>query len=197
MIILKKHTQVLYKFTNEKEKGVSICSYKRNLERYVFGAAAFVMCLEGSRFSEKMREGHSRKRNQLEQRRWGRSGKFKQLQVMELEWSLTLNQRSEKGKLGMNGKDLNVHDPFKLCVCVTVQYVWAHKPSFTLEYNMRGRLLFSCWIMSFFWTWSQLFWNSVDWSPPGSSIYGIMLARILEWVAISFSRGSSWPRDWT
>lgn len=33
------------------------------------GAAAFVMCLEGSRFSEKMGEGHSRKRNQLEQRR--------------------------------------------------------------------------------------------------------------------------------
>ena len=29
--------------------------------------------------------------------------------------------------------------------------------------------------------------------PPGSSVQ----ARILEWVAISFSRGSSWPRDWT
>ena len=32
---------------------------------------------------------------------------------------------------------------------------------------------------------------------PGSSVLGILLARILEWVAISFSRGSSWPRDWT
>ena len=36
-----------------------------------------------------------------------------------------------------------------------------------------------------------------DYSPPGSSIHGILQARILEWVAISFSRGSSWPRDWT
>ena len=34
-------------------------------------------------------------------------------------------------------------------------------------------------------------------SPPGSSVHGILQARILEWVAISFSRGSSWPRDRT
>ena len=34
-------------------------------------------------------------------------------------------------------------------------------------------------------------------SPPGFSIHGIFLARILEWVAISSCRGSSWPRDWT
>ena len=37
----------------------------------------------------------------------------------------------------------------------------------------------------------------VDCSPPGSSVHGILQARILEWVAISFSRESSWPRDWT
>ena len=35
----------------------------------------------------------------------------------------------------------------------------------------------------------------VEYSPPGSSVYGIFQARILEWVAISFSRGSSQPRD--
>ena len=34
-------------------------------------------------------------------------------------------------------------------------------------------------------------------SPPGSSIYGILQTRILEWVAIPFSRGSSLVRDWT
>ena len=34
-------------------------------------------------------------------------------------------------------------------------------------------------------------------SPPGSSVHGISQARILEWVAISFSRGSSQPRDQT
>ena len=33
--------------------------------------------------------------------------------------------------------------------------------------------------------------------PPGSSLHGILQARILEWVAISFSRGPCWSRDWT
>ena len=37
----------------------------------------------------------------------------------------------------------------------------------------------------------------MDCSPPGSSVNGIFQARILEWVAISFSRESSWPRDQT
>ena len=39
--------------------------------------------------------------------------------------------------------------------------------------------------------------NSMDCSPPGSSVHGISQTRILEWVAISFSRGSSWLRKWT
>ena len=37
----------------------------------------------------------------------------------------------------------------------------------------------------------------MDYSPPGSSVHGISQARILEWVAISFSRGSSRTRNWT
>ena len=39
--------------------------------------------------------------------------------------------------------------------------------------------------------------ESIDCSPPGSSIYGILQARILEWRAIPFSLGFSWPRDQT
>ena len=39
--------------------------------------------------------------------------------------------------------------------------------------------------------------DPVHCSPPASSIHGIFQARILEWVAISFSRGPSWPRDRT
>ena len=35
----------------------------------------------------------------------------------------------------------------------------------------------------------------MDCSLPGSSVHRILQVRILEWVAISFSRGSSWPRD--
>ena len=39
--------------------------------------------------------------------------------------------------------------------------------------------------------------DPMDCSPPGSSVHGILQARILEWVAIPFSRGSSQPRDRT
>ena len=36
--------------------------------------------------------------------------------------------------------------------------------------------------------------DPMDCSPPGSSVHGIFQARVLKWVAISFCRGSSWPR---
>ena len=39
--------------------------------------------------------------------------------------------------------------------------------------------------------------DPMDCSLPGFSVRGIFQARVLEWVAISFSRGSSWPRDRT
>ena len=48
---------------------------------------------------------------------------------------------------------------------------------------------FSC--VQLFATWF------VDHSPPGSSVHGIAQARILEWVSIPFSKGSSGPRDRT
>ena len=40
-------------------------------------------------------------------------------------------------------------------------------------------------------------WDPMDCSLPGSSVHGILQARILEWFAISFSRGSSQPRGRT
>ena len=40
-------------------------------------------------------------------------------------------------------------------------------------------------------------WDPMDYSPPGSSVHRIFQSRILEWVAIPFSRGSSGPRDQT
>ena len=39
--------------------------------------------------------------------------------------------------------------------------------------------------------------NLTDCSLAGSSVHGILQARTLEWVAISFSREASWPTDWT
>ena len=46
-------------------------------------------------------------------------------------------------------------------------------------------------------SWVWLFWDPVDCNPPGSSVHWIFQARILEWVVISSSRGSSLPGDWT
>ena len=43
------------------------------------------------------------------------------------------------------------------------------------------------------------FWlfQTLDCSPPGSSVHGIFQVRLLEWVAMLSSRGSFWPRDRT
>ena len=45
--------------------------------------------------------------------------------------------------------------------------------------------------------WCLTLCDPTDCSPPGSSVHGILQGRILEWVAIPFSRGSSQPRDLT
>ena len=54
----------------------------------------------------------------------------------------------------------------------------------------KSMLSFSCCLV-------QLFGDPINCSPPDSSVCGILQARILEWVGIPFSRGSSQPRDWT
>ena len=43
--------------------------------------------------------------------------------------------------------------------------------------------------------WCPTYLQSRGFSLPGSSVHGIFQVRILEWIAISSSRGSSWPRD--
>ena len=40
-------------------------------------------------------------------------------------------------------------------------------------------------------------WDPMDCSLPGSSVHGSLQARILKWVAIPFSKGSTWLGDWT
>ena len=62
--------------------------------------------------------------------------------------------------------------------------------------------------MTLAYTWHLVKWSEVaqpcptlcdprDCSLQGSTVHGIFQARVLEWVAITFSRGSSWPRDRT
>ena len=59
---------------------------------------------------------------------------------------------------------------FEVCICVTVVWSLIH---------------------------ARLFCDPMDYSLPVSSIHRISQARVLEWVAISFSRGSSQTRDQT
>ena len=54
-------------------------------------------------------------------------------------------------------------------------------------------LFLVAWSLSCVW----LFSDCMDDNPAGSSVHGILQARILEWAAISFSRGSSQPRNQT
>ena len=66
------------------------------------------------------------------------------------------------------------------------------------------RWLATCGSLQQVWKWNESVGHSVvslcnpmDYSLPDSSIHGILQARVLEWVAFPFSRGSSWLRDWT
>ena len=67
------------------------------------------------------------------------------------------------------------------CCCCFLQYTNLIYPG-----DCIGFVLICVWL-----------YNPMDCSLPGSSVHGIFQARILEWVVISFSRGSSQPRDET
>ena len=73
--------------------------------------------------------------------------------------------------------------------------IWHLPISLTVSQNSPHSLIFSnvC-AQSLLCT---TFCNTRDCSPPGSSVHGISQARTLEWVIISYSRGSSQPRDQT
>ena len=68
-----------------------------------------------------------------------------------------------------------------------------HQPSHQEAYT----ILLASSIISEVAQWCLTLCDPMDCSPPGSSIHGIFQARVLEWVAIAFSRGSSWLRDRT
>ena len=110
------------------------------------------------------------------------------LEKMDLNWAINMNWINRMGEtvffpLIMPLSATHILHISWVCVCVCVCvciytltiYIW--------------------------WWWLSLchvqFFNPMACSPPGSSVHGIFQARILEWVAISFSRESSQPRDQT
>ena len=78
-----------------------------------------------------------------------------------------------------------------------IQWYWTNRSS------LEGAILILEFSVSIFWSETLVAQSGptlckpMDCSLPGSSVLGIFQTRVLEWVAISFSRGSSWPRDWT
>ena len=85
------------------------------------------------------------------------------------------------------------HKPDLRC---NVKIILAHRPHENRLLDAFGSWPASCCCCSAD-KWYLTLCNPRDWSLPGSSVHGISQARILEWVAITFSRGSSQHRDQT
>ena len=81
-----------------------------------------------------------------------------------------------------------------------VRHYWTHTHTHTRAYTHTNTHIGVATIIALY-TWQQVaqscptLYDSVDCSPPSSSIHRVLQARIPEWVAVSFSRGSSQPRD--
>ena len=74
------------------------------------------------------------------------------------------------------------------CILGVLTYTHSQQITPTPEYESESATHFCC---------IQLFCDPMDCRLPDSSVHGILQARILQWVANFFSRGSLWPRDWT
>ena len=87
------------------------------------------------------------------------------------------------------------HYPLICVLTLQICFLW------TFRINGIGKYVVSCdWLLCLIVLVTQLcltFCNPMDYSLPGSSLHGISQTRILERVAIPFSRGSSEPRDQT
>ena len=103
---------------------------------------------------------------------WG-WGKLSELRV-EGEWMSKIKSRWFPQKQGM--------DPGQ-----TDRRKWSTKMCCNMNQKNQSEVAQSCPTLR----------GPMDGSPPGSSIHGIFQARVLEWGAISFSRRSSQPRNWT
>ena len=85
----------------------------------------------------------------------------------------------------------NVHDNLFL---YNIKVIY---PRYLIQFGLIIWYLWLLWMFSTLCCCCLVFWDPVDCSLPGSSAHGISQEKILEWVAISFSRGSFQPRGHT
>ena len=79
--------------------------------------------------------------------------------------------------------------------CGTRALQWLHNIHYNAPNASELYALHACMLSRLCCVW--LFVTPIDCSPPGCSVHGILQARILEWVVMPFSRGSSRPKDQT
>ena len=92
--------------------------------------------------------------------------------------------------------DLNyckMHESFPLCCLISKQWTWLPRNFFPV--NCLCVCVYVCVYVCVSSSVMSILCSLMDCSPPGSSVHGILQARILECVAMPFSRGSSWPTD--
>ena len=110
-------------------------------------------------------------------------------------------------------KKTNVYSSYKIFICIFIFFPFGASSNFFsfkflknihLEYILIFCLITRNYVSKSFGKKCVLVAQScptlcdpMDCSPPGFSVHGIFQARILEWIAISFSKGTSQPRDQT
>ena len=120
-----------------------------------------------------------------------------------LAWKIP--QRKEPDRLQSMGSQRVRHD---WVTSLHFHHLWVtvHLRDLNLANERATRNTFLlCWTTETWWLILCVAWCCVVkllsrvwfFASPGSSVHGILQARILEWVAVPFSRGSSQPRDWT
>ena len=134
--------------------------------------------------------------------RWGNNGNSERLYFLGLQnhcrwwlqpwnWKCLLLGRKAMSNLDSILKSKDISLSTKVCLVKAMVFPSSNVWMWELDYKE------SCeWVNEVAQSCPTLC-DPMDCSLPGSSVHGVFQARILEWVAISFSRRPSQPRDWT
>ena len=99
-------------------------------------------------------------------------------------------------------------EPKRLFLIKVSGIFWAYAPSLSLSLSLSLSFSLSLSLSLYIYIYIYIYTsascaqshlipcNRIDCNPPGSFVHGIFWARILKWVAMPSSRGSSWLRDW-
>ena len=119
-----------------------------------------------------------------EHRHWARNGKSDNEEIISSDYTLHPSVYEARDSMGpqwvMGGRKGGMNT-------WNTEGLWARKPFHMTLCCCSCSVGKSC----------PTLYDPMGCSPPGSSVHGILQARILRWAAISFSRGSSQPRDQT